>query len=127
MVDDRGRPVGNASGQLLTVRGSPSTACRCACPGDERAELHVPAEGAAVQSLDLEPEPVLQQTARRAGGNEVVRRRRAAVVLRPLEEIGFLVIVGDECDAPAGGAGHAASIRTRNARSVVGVAPAARR
>lgn len=66
--------------------------------GDLCADLHVSAEGAALEFVNLEPEFLLQEAAGGAGGVDLVGGEGALIELGPLQEIALHVVMGDEGD-----------------------------
>jgi hypothetical protein len=67
--------------------------------GDERADLLVAAERAALEAGDRQVECFAQQPAGGAGSVQGVPGEQVPVVLGPLEEVVLLAVVGDQGDA----------------------------
>lgn len=69
--------------------------------GDLRADLLVAAQRPAQKHLHGQPQFLLEQGARRAGGEDFVVAQPPDVEARPFEQVLLAVVVGDEGDALA--------------------------
>ena len=70
-------------------------------PSATPADLLIAAERTAAEAMDGKVERRRNHAARRAGCKQLVPAERSAVVSRPLEQIGFHVVVGNQRDALA--------------------------